>query len=203
MPLAPTGWKVVCRKPGLRVDEQVAHVLDRIRPQTARIAALMKQFNGAADDEEPGLEARLEVVRYFNDDEQHDGAGQPRGRYGHALLGWALDREAIAFLAATGAFLDVDEYDMTASPPSDRMPTKELEGCAHPRPDALTPDALLMPSWDAKPLRPRRGIRHGRRGRQEPVKEGQTVARPRRSACFRTSSAYRRPLVLTVRRWVA
>ncbi|MFD9499937.1 DUF4279 domain-containing protein [Streptomyces sp. NPDC060035] len=112
-------WKVVCREPGLCVDEQIAHVLGRLRPQTDRIAELMKQFNSAEDEEEPGLEAVLEVVRYFNDDEQQDEAGQPEERDKPNLFGWALDREAVAFLAATGAFLDVDEYDMAPAPPSD------------------------------------------------------------------------------------
>ncbi|MEU8097231.1 DUF4279 domain-containing protein [Streptomyces rubiginosohelvolus] len=104
-------WKVVCREPGLHVDEQIARVLSRLRPRTDRIAELMKQFNSAEDEEEPGLEARLEVVRYFNDEQQERGE--------HNLFGWALDREAIDFLAATGAYLDVDEYDMTPSSPSD------------------------------------------------------------------------------------
>ncbi|MFE5561586.1 DUF4279 domain-containing protein [Streptomyces sp. NPDC056544] len=108
-------WKVVCREPGLCVDEQIAHVLGRLRPQTDRIAELMKQYNSADDEEEPGLDARLEVVRYFNDDERQDEARQPQDRERN-LFGWALDREVIAFLAATGAFLDVDEYDMTPSP---------------------------------------------------------------------------------------
>ncbi|MFI8393008.1 DUF4279 domain-containing protein [Streptomyces sp. NPDC085540] len=107
-------WKVVCREPGLCVDEQIAHVLGRLRSRTDLIAELMRQYN-SADDEEPGLDARLEVVRYFNDDERQDEAGQPQDRQ-HNLFGWALDREAIAFLAATGAFLDVDEYDMAPSP---------------------------------------------------------------------------------------
>ncbi|MEV8448678.1 DUF4279 domain-containing protein [Streptomyces parvus] len=98
-------WKVVCREPGLCVDEQIARVLGRLRPQTDRIAELVKQFNSAEDEGEPGLEARLEVVRYFNDEQQERGE--------HNLFGWALGREAIDFLAATGAYLDVDEYDMT------------------------------------------------------------------------------------------
>ncbi|MFJ2058193.1 DUF4279 domain-containing protein [Streptomyces sp. NPDC087908] len=68
-------WKIVCRKPGLCVDEQIAHVLGRIRPQTDLIAELMKQYNSAGDEDEPGLEAWLEVVRYFNDDDQQDEAG--------------------------------------------------------------------------------------------------------------------------------
>ncbi|MFD4870414.1 DUF4279 domain-containing protein [Streptomyces sp. NPDC058412] len=112
-------WKVVCREPGLCVDEQIAHVLDRLRPRTDRIAELMKQFNSAEDEEEQGLEAVLEVVRYFNDDERQDEAGQPQERDERNLFGWALDREAIAFLAATGTVLDVDEYDMTPSSHAD------------------------------------------------------------------------------------
>ncbi|GAA2820021.1 DUF4279 domain-containing protein [Streptomyces showdoensis] len=106
-------WKVVCREPGLRVDEQIAHVLDRLRPQTARIAELMKRFNAGDDDPDQGLEARLEVVRYFNDTEQQGEAVLPDDQDEPNLFGWWLDREAIAFLAATGAYLDVDEYDLT------------------------------------------------------------------------------------------
>ncbi|MFD6465309.1 DUF4279 domain-containing protein [Streptomyces goshikiensis] len=111
-------WKVVCREPDLRVDEQIAHVLGRLRPQTERIAELMKQYNSADDEDGPYLEARLEVVRYFNDTEQQDKARQPQDRDKYNLFGWALDREAITFLAATGTLLDVDEYDMAPSPPS-------------------------------------------------------------------------------------
>ncbi|MEU3906533.1 DUF4279 domain-containing protein [Streptomyces goshikiensis] len=108
----------MCREPDLRVDEQIAHVLGRLRPQTERIAELMKQYNSADDEDGPYLEARLEVVRYFNDTEQQDKARQPQDRDKHNLFGWALDRQAITFLAATGALLDVDEYDMAPSPPS-------------------------------------------------------------------------------------
>ncbi|MDX3591702.1 DUF4279 domain-containing protein [Streptomyces sp. ID03-2B] len=112
-------WKVVCREPGLHVDEQIARVLARLRPQTDRIAELMKQFNSAEDEGEPGLEAWLEVVRYFNDDEEQEETGQPQEREKHNLFGWALDRDTIEFLAVTGMLLDVDEYDMTPSLPSD------------------------------------------------------------------------------------
>ncbi|MEV7700962.1 DUF4279 domain-containing protein [Streptomyces sp. NPDC086779] len=111
-------WRVVCREPGLCVDEQIAYVLGRIRPRTDRIAELMEKYNRARDEEEPGLEATLEVVRYFNEEEQQDEARTLRERGDHNLFGWALDRETIAFLAATGTMLDVDEYDMT--PPSRR-----------------------------------------------------------------------------------
>ncbi|MFB7373447.1 DUF4279 domain-containing protein [Streptomyces sp. NPDC056222] len=112
-------WKVVCREPGLRVDEQITHGLDRLRPRTDRIAELMKRFNKGEDEEEQGLQAVLEVVRYFNDDEQQAEARQSEEREEPNLFGWCLDREAIAFLAATDAFLDVDEYDMTPSTPED------------------------------------------------------------------------------------
>ncbi|MEU6493855.1 DUF4279 domain-containing protein [Streptomyces sp. NPDC046984] len=100
-------WKVVCREPGLSVDELVARVLDRLGPHTDRIAELAARL--AAEDEEYGS-AVLEVVRYFNDDEATHGAAatvQPN------LFGWHLDPDVLRFLAATGAALDVDEYDMT------------------------------------------------------------------------------------------
>ena len=101
-------WKIVCREPGLRVDEQIARVLERLAPHTAAIAALASRL----DNEEPRPAAVLEVVRYFNDQaEQH-------GRSGAAaeapnLFGWHLGREVLDFLQATGAVLDVDEHYMT------------------------------------------------------------------------------------------
>lgn len=33
-------WKIVCREPGLRVDEQIARILERLAPHTEAIAAL-------------------------------------------------------------------------------------------------------------------------------------------------------------------
>ncbi|GGY88774.1 DUF4279 domain-containing protein [Streptomyces avidinii] len=63
-------WKVVCREPGLRVDDQVAHVLDRLRPHTDRIAKLARQLN---QEPEPGSAARLQIVRYFRDAEGKPG----------------------------------------------------------------------------------------------------------------------------------
>lgn len=102
-------WKIVCREPGLRVDEQVARIIERLTPHTAAIAALASRLH--TEDEESG--AVLEVVRYFNDQEaeQHDRSAT----IGEApnLFGWHLDREVLNFLQATGAVLDVDEYDMT------------------------------------------------------------------------------------------
>lgn len=94
-------WRVACRDPGLRVDEQIARVLDRLQPHTDRIADLARRLAGT------GGGAMLHVVRYFNDtDRARAGAVDPD------LLGWHLDRKVLDFLSATGAELDVDEYDM-------------------------------------------------------------------------------------------
>lgn len=96
-------WKIVCREPGLCVDEQITHILDRLRPHTDRIAELAGRL--AADDGG----AALQVVRYFNDTDQE----QPSTPDAPNLFGWHLDRDVLDFLTAVGAELDVDEYDMT------------------------------------------------------------------------------------------
>ncbi|WP_405526346.1 DUF4279 domain-containing protein [Streptomyces avidinii] len=101
-------WKIVCREPGLRVDEQMACVLNRLRPYTDRIVELVGQLG---QEPETGNVAVLEIVRCFRDagePGQTDPAGKPN------LFGWHLDRDVLDFLAATGAVLDVDEYDMTS-----------------------------------------------------------------------------------------
>ncbi|MGW4379244.1 DUF4279 domain-containing protein [Kitasatospora sp. NPDC004531] len=97
-------WKAVCRDPGLCVDEQIARILDRLRPHAAGLAGLAGQL--AAD----GGGAVLQVVRYFNDS---DRAAAPARPDAPNLLGWHLDREVLDFLTAVGAELDVDEYDLT------------------------------------------------------------------------------------------
>lgn len=97
-------WKIACRDPGLRVDEQIAHVLARLRPHTDRIA----EFAGQLAVDNGG--SVLQVVRYFNDTDQE----HPVAPDAPNLFGWHLDRDVLDFLAAVGAELDVDEYDMTA-----------------------------------------------------------------------------------------
>ncbi|NGO75747.1 DUF4279 domain-containing protein [Streptomyces sp. YC504] len=98
-------WKIVCRKPGLRVDEQIDRVVDRLRQRTGRIAELLVRLNA---EEEGGTSAVLQVVRYFTAEEPATLTSDHPN-----LFGWHLDPEVLAFLAATGATLDVDEYDMT------------------------------------------------------------------------------------------
>ncbi|UKW33586.1 MULTISPECIES: DUF4279 domain-containing protein [Streptomyces] len=61
-------WKVVCRDPGLRVDEQIARLLDRLRPHTHRVSALARELTGT------GGGAVLQVVRYFDDDQARPNA---------------------------------------------------------------------------------------------------------------------------------
>ncbi|MEU1196819.1 DUF4279 domain-containing protein [Streptomyces sp. NPDC005813] len=101
-------WKIVCRDPGLRVDEQIARILDRLRPHTDRIAEVAARLSA---EEEEGGAAVLEVVRYFNDDDAPQVAAASDQS---DLFGWHLDHDVLGFLAATGAALDIDEYDMTS-----------------------------------------------------------------------------------------
>ncbi|MGW4051127.1 DUF4279 domain-containing protein [Streptomyces sp. NPDC004779] len=103
-------WKIVCREPGLRVDEQIGRVLDRLRPHTARIAELAGRL--ATEEQEHGG-AVLEVVRCFNDTDQEQQPRQQGTPEDSNLFGWHLDRDVLDFLTATGAVLDIDEYDMT------------------------------------------------------------------------------------------
>ncbi|MFB7382524.1 DUF4279 domain-containing protein [Kitasatospora purpeofusca] len=103
-------WKIVCREPGLRVDEQIDRVLGRLRPHTDRIAELAGRL--AAEEHEHGG-AVLQVVRYFNDTDQEQQPVQQVDQEDPNLFGWHLDRDVLDFLTATGAVLDIDEYDMT------------------------------------------------------------------------------------------
>jgi len=58
----------------------------------------------------------MQVVRYLNDEsgeeEELSSPDAPWQKLSgqHQLLGWALEREVLEFLLATGACFDVDEY---------------------------------------------------------------------------------------------
>lgn len=86
-------WKIV-RRGEERVDEQVEHVVERLKPIRDELVAL------TAD---PEITARLTVVRYFR--ESVDGGD----------VGWWVSAESVEFLAAVRASLDVDEYDLVES----------------------------------------------------------------------------------------
>lgn len=108
-------WKIVCRRPGLRLDEQIACVLDRLRPHTGRLAALAGQLGR---QEGPGS-AVLQIVRSFHGEDSAHKSGLPETVEAPNLFGWHLDRDMLGFLAATGAVVDVDEYDLTGGPHAD------------------------------------------------------------------------------------
>ncbi len=96
-------WKIVCREPGLPVDEQINLVIGRLRPCMEALTNLTTRL--ATEEGPEGVV--LQVQRYFNrDDEQPSGSPDDTN-----LLGWRLDRVVVDFLAATGAVLDVDECD--------------------------------------------------------------------------------------------
>lgn len=105
-------WKIVCREPGLRVDEQIARILERLAPHAEAIATLAHRLD---TEDRQGPSAVLEVVRYFNHEpgqqdpptDVEDQAEAPN------LFGWHLGRDVLDFLHRTGAVLDIDEYDMT------------------------------------------------------------------------------------------
>ncbi|MFC7220765.1 DUF4279 domain-containing protein [Streptomyces polyrhachis] len=112
-------WKVVCRKPGLSVDEQIARVVERLTPHADAIAALARRLDAEGPQ---GPSAVLQVVRCFSTgSDQQD---QPRSTDATTdppnLFGWHLGRDTLDFLHATGAVLDVDEYDLTRNYPDDR-----------------------------------------------------------------------------------
>ncbi|GAA4615819.1 hypothetical protein GCM10023195_70020 [Actinoallomurus liliacearum] len=102
-------WHVVCRKPGLTVDEQMTRIIDRLFDHAERIGALAAELDRV--DGESGA-SRLQVVRIF---EHPEGSTSPIGGLEnhserHRLLGWHLDARAREFLRLTRAELDVDEY---------------------------------------------------------------------------------------------
>ncbi|MGH3249533.1 MAG: DUF4279 domain-containing protein [Trebonia sp.] len=105
-------WKIVCREPGLRVDEQIARILERLAPRTEAIAALARRLDAEGGQ---GPSAVLEVVRYFNHEPGLQDPPTSAGDQSEApnLLGWHLGRDVLDFLHRTGAVLDIDEYDMT------------------------------------------------------------------------------------------
>lgn len=111
-------WKIVCREPGMSVDQQVARIVERLAPYVDTIAALARRLGAEAGE---GHSAVLEIVRKFNHDKGQDRLADtpPELVDGPDLLGWHLDRDVLDFLHATGAVLDVDEYDYDDSSDDD------------------------------------------------------------------------------------
>jgi hypothetical protein len=81
-------WAVECRDPA-GIDEQVAGVLERVRPAAHAIRSLTDR-----DD----VHAGLMLVRYFGEVAGED------------AWGWVLNPSQIALLAEMGAEIQADEY---------------------------------------------------------------------------------------------
>lgn len=106
-------WRVTCAEPGLRVDQQIAKVIERVRPRQNEVELLSRELLA----EGPRCGASIGVVRHFEEGEEEviregevDGLRLESLPGQHQLLGWHLDAEVLAFLVAIGAELDVDEY---------------------------------------------------------------------------------------------
>ena len=87
-------WKIV-RRSGESVDDQIQHLVDRLRPVRDRLVPLVTDFE---------VSPVMQVVRYFHHDD---------GIQGHRPLGWHLPLPVLEFLTATRTTLDVDEYDFS------------------------------------------------------------------------------------------
>jgi hypothetical protein len=104
-------WMVVCREPGLQIDEQLARVVTRLEGLADKIADVVKLVQAEGDGSGPVLR----IVRYFDDPEGEEEIVRRMGDLEslsgqHQLLGWHIDQRVIDFLARTGAYLDADEY---------------------------------------------------------------------------------------------
>jgi hypothetical protein len=106
-------WRIVCRKPGLTVDEQINRILDRLYAHADRIGELAAELDQI--DASRGSSV-LQVVRVFEhpDGEDEDLTSPAEGLQmvpgQHQLLGWHLEARALEFLRRARAELDIDEY---------------------------------------------------------------------------------------------
>ena len=100
-------WELGSYGPGLDISDHVDRVLARVMPRRDAIRTLV---------DEGEAQAWLQLVRYFDVedgeeeiiDETPDGLVKLGGQ--HQLLGWHLNRAALAFLHDVGAEIDADEY---------------------------------------------------------------------------------------------
>ena len=90
----PHTWEIIANEPELRVDEQIARVMDRIRPYQHAIRDCVSI--------EP-CKATLNASRLWLDTTR-EGPGF------HHPVGWHLSADVMAFLLDVGAELKVREY---------------------------------------------------------------------------------------------
>ena len=97
----------VCDRAGLDVGEQIAAVVERLRPVQPAVRGLVAHSN---------VVSVLQVVRYLDGtwggdaDSPSELAGFTKLEGQHHLLGWHLDFEILEFLVGLRVSLDVDEY---------------------------------------------------------------------------------------------
>ncbi|MGW6725880.1 DUF4279 domain-containing protein [Nocardia sp. NPDC055029] len=88
------------------IDEQIEHLIGRLTPVLPRLISLINR---------PDVDASMQVVRYYDDpDGVHGAPGGTMSADVHKWprpLGWHLTTAVLKFLVATGAELDIDEYN--------------------------------------------------------------------------------------------
>ena len=106
---ATHSWKLVCRKAGMRIDEQIENVLARVEPVRDNIRTLTSEGEVCAV---------LQVVRYFQDEDAAPAplvelwgeSGIEFGPEPNHLLGFHLSVDRLRLLADINASIDCDEY---------------------------------------------------------------------------------------------
>ncbi|MFC6013389.1 DUF4279 domain-containing protein [Nocardia lasii] len=102
-------WKIV-RRSAESIDDQIEHLIARVTPILPQLISLTQR---------PDVRAGMQVVRIYNDSEgvhgAPDGTLWSEARTWPRPLGWHLSLPVLEFLVATGAELDIDEYDWTDS----------------------------------------------------------------------------------------
>jgi hypothetical protein len=94
-------WELVCDERGKQVGEQLDLLIGRLRPHQVALRNLVDGLDAREGD---AAGARLQVVRYLDDED-----GEPDG-WQHRLLGWHLTDDVLRFALDTRAEIDIDEY---------------------------------------------------------------------------------------------
>ena len=112
-------WEIRSEGLGLRVDEHLDQIVDRLEAHANAIGSLVQEL-GKEGAQSRGIGSVLKVVRHFGDDdgeeedlsvtELPDGSMFEKLSGQHQLLGWGVSQRVINFLVATHAELDIEEY---------------------------------------------------------------------------------------------
>ncbi len=98
-------WQIHRHSPE-SIDEQIEYLIDRLTPVLPRLLSLIDR---------PDVGASMQIVRHYDDpDGVHGAPGGTSLADVHNWprpLGWHLTTAVLEFLVATGAELDIDEYN--------------------------------------------------------------------------------------------